>query len=108
VAVGTASTKETSHDHTHHPHTRPASTVYAPGGMNLTNELAKLSLQVGRPGGVGSAAGPQDRHTAGGEEGESSHSAGGGGRAAAKLTAVAAAAADGREDILRTVRSVIG
>jgi hypothetical protein len=79
VAVGAASTKETSYDYTHRPYTRPASIVCAPGGMNLTNELAKLSLQVGRPGGVGGAAGPQDRHTAGGEEGESSHSAGGAG-----------------------------
>jgi hypothetical protein len=92
--------------------------MYIPGGMNLTNELAKLSLQVGRPGGVGSTAGPQDRHTAGGEEGEGGHGAGGaggGGRPVAKLTTVvavivvvAAAAADGREDILRTVRSVTG
>jgi hypothetical protein len=54
--------------------------MYTPGRVNLTNELAKLSLQVGRPGGVGSAAGPQDRHTAGGEEGEGGHGAGGAGR----------------------------
>ena len=97
--------------------------------MNLTNELAKLSLQVNRPGGVSSTARPQDRHTAGGEEREGGHGtgragregrqggrgAGSGGRPAAKLTtivavivAVAAAAADNREDILRTIRSVIG
>ena len=49
--------------------------------MNLTNELAKLSLQVSRPGGVSGAAGPQNRHTAGGEEREGYYSAGGAGRA---------------------------
>jgi len=64
IAVSAASTKETSHDYTHRPHTRPASTMCAPGSVNLTSNLAKLSLQVSRPGGVGSAAGPQDRHTA--------------------------------------------
>ncbi len=127
MAVSIASTKETSHDHTHRPHTRPASTMCAPGSVNLTSILAKLSLQVGRPGRVGGAAGPQDRHTAGSEEREGGHGAGrmggragsadggGGGRAAAKFTvvamavaAMAVAAIDGREDILRTVSIVIG
>jgi hypothetical protein len=80
MTVGTASTKKTSHDHIYRPYTRPASIIYTSGRVNLTNELAKLSLQVGRPGGVGGAAGPQDRHTAGGEEGEGGHGTGGAGR----------------------------
>jgi hypothetical protein len=95
MTVGIASTKKTSHDHIYRLYTRPASIMCAPGGMNLTNELAKLSLQVSRPGGVGGAAGPQDRYTAGGEEGEGGHGTGGAGREGR-----AAAAAAGQQQSL--------
>lgn len=77
MAVGAAPAKEARHDHTHRPHTLPPCTVYTgPEVTSLTNNLAKLGLQIGRPGGVGGAAGPQDRAAAGREEREGIHGLG--------------------------------
>jgi hypothetical protein len=76
MAVGAASSEEASHDHTLRLHTRPACTMCALRGANLTSNMAKLGLQVGRPVGVSSAAGAQDRDAARGEEGEGGHGAG--------------------------------
>jgi hypothetical protein len=44
VAVSIATTKETSYNYTHYLHTRPAYIIYIPGSVNLTSNLAKLSL----------------------------------------------------------------
>lgn len=80
MAVGAGAAKKTTHRNTQHPRTATCNAVAATWGLNLTCYLGKFSLQVGRPGsGVGVAAGPQDRETEGGAEGQTRHGGSGAG-----------------------------
>jgi hypothetical protein len=44
IVINIATIKETSHNYTHYLYTRPAYIIYAPRSVNLTSNLAKLSL----------------------------------------------------------------
>jgi hypothetical protein len=82
MAVRTAAKKEARHNHTLRPRSRPTYTVSAHGDLNLTSKLAKLGLQIGGPGRVGGAVGPQNRRPHHGQQRQRRHGAGwAGGRA---------------------------
>jgi hypothetical protein len=76
MAVRTAAKKEARHNHTLRPRSRPTYTVSAHGDLNLTSKLAKLGLQIGGPGRVGGAVGPQNRRPHHGQQRQRRHGAG--------------------------------
>jgi hypothetical protein len=77
MAVRTAAQKEAGHNYTLRPRSRPTYTMCAHGDLNLTSKLAKLGLQIGGPGRVGGAVGPQNRGPHHGQQRERRHDAGG-------------------------------
>jgi hypothetical protein len=76
IAVYIAAKKKARHNHTLRPRSRPTYIVSVHGDLNLTSKLAKLGLQIGGPGRVSGAVGPQNRRPHHGQQRQRRYSVG--------------------------------